>query len=169
MTLGRVRYDDRGRYRCVADNGETIAVPSQYADIRVTRKYTCASSYRCPWSLVIDILYFAAALRLEDESMLSISDLYVVEEESRVSLECFGTGRLEWTSSLGFEIPLNVSEEIYQSYDQTRDALALTIKNFTSQTNATYTCTTELTDSQNNPISVSVLITSSKSNRYNIV
>ena len=114
------------------------------------------------WSLVIDILYFAAALRLEDESMLSISDLYVVEEESRVSLECFGTGRLEWTSSLSFEIPLNVSEEIYQSYDQTRDALALTIKNFTSQNNATYTCTTDLTDSQNNPISVSVLITSSK-------
>ena len=38
LVLSMVRYDDRGRYRCIADNMHTNPVLSQYTDIRVTRK-----------------------------------------------------------------------------------------------------------------------------------
>ena len=38
LTFGMIRYEDRGRYWCVADNIQTNPVTSQYADIRVTRK-----------------------------------------------------------------------------------------------------------------------------------
>ena len=95
--------------------------------------------------------------------MTAVNDIYFVEEEAQANLECFGTGQLKWTSSLGFEIPFNMLENVYQSHDQTRDALALTIKNFTGLTTAIYTCTSDLTDTLDNPISVSVLITNSES------
>ena len=94
--------------------------------------------------------------------MQSVNDLYFVEDESNVRLECYGTGSLQWTSSTGLEIPLASSGNIYQSYDPTRDALSLVIQNFTNITTATYTCMTNLTDAQNNPITVSVLVTSCK-------
>ena len=38
LTFGMIRYEDRGRYWCVAGNTETNPVTSQYADIRVARK-----------------------------------------------------------------------------------------------------------------------------------
>ena len=94
--------------------------------------------------------------------MQPVNDLYSVENEARVRLECYGTGNLQWTSSTGLEIPLAGSGDIYQSYDHTRDALALVIQNFTSTTIATYTCVTDLIDAHNTPISISVLITSCK-------
>ena len=101
----------------------------------------------------------AAALRLVDGGEAPVNDLYFVEDESGVHLMCFGTGNLEWTSSSGLEIPSGESGNIYQSYDHTRDALTLMIQNFTSTTTATYTCMTDLTDAHNDPITVSVLIT----------
>ena len=91
-----------------------------------------------------------------------MNELYFAEKESEITLECFGTGSLEWTSSTGSEIKFDESENIYQSYDPTRDALALTIKNFTSLTTDVYTCMTDLTDIHNNPVTESVLITSCK-------
>ena len=92
----------------------------------------------------------------------TLNELYFAEEESEVTLECFGTGSLKWTSSTGSEIEFDESENIFQLYDPTRDALALTIKNFTSLTTDVYTCMTDLTDAHNNSITVSVLITSCK-------
>lgn len=84
------------------------------------------------------------------------------EEESYVSLECFGTGTLEWTRSTGEDISSDESENIYQIYNQRRDVLTLVIRNFTSLTTGVYTCMTNLTDAHNNPITASLLITSCK-------
>ena len=92
----------------------------------------------------------------------AVTDLYSVENEARVRLECFGTGSLQWSSSTGLQIPSDQSGNIYQAYDHTRDALALVIQNFTSVTIATYTCMSNLTDAHNSPITTSVLITSCK-------
>ena len=103
-----------------------------------------------------------ATLRLVDERMQPVNDLYSVENEARVRLECSGTGILQWTSSTGLEIPPDRSGDIYQSYDHIRDALALVIQNFTSVTIATYTCMIDLTDAHNMSISISVLITNCK-------
>ena len=94
--------------------------------------------------------------------MQPVNDLYFVVDQSSIRLECFGTGTLQWNSSTGLEIPLATSGNIYQSYDPTSDALSLVIRNFTSITTSTYTCMTDLTDMQNNPISESVLVTSCK-------
>ena len=65
----------------------------------------------------------AAVLRLEDATMQQVNDLYFVEDQSSVRLECFGSGNLQWNSSTGLEIPVATSGNIYQSYDSTRDAL----------------------------------------------
>ena len=92
-----------------------------------------------------------------------ISDLYPVENEISVRLECRGTGTLQWSSSTtGLQIPSDSSSNVHQAYDHTRDALALVIQNFTSITTATYTCMTNLTDAHNSPITTSILITSCK-------
>ena len=104
----------------------------------------------------------AATLRLEDEMMQPVSDLYSVENEAHVRLECLGSGTLQWSSSTGLQIQSDGSGNIYQSYDHTRDALTLVIQNFTSVTRATYTCMTNLTNAHNSPITTSVLITSCK-------
>ena len=107
--------------------------------------------------------YSAANLEIRIGTTTEIvEDLYIVAEESAVSLECFGTGTLKWTSSTGEAISSDESENIYWSYDQTRDALALVIRNFTSLTTAVYTCMTNLTDAHTNAITVSLLITSCK-------
>ena len=92
----------------------------------------------------------------------AVTDLYSVENEASIRLECFGTGSLQWSSSTGLQIPSDQSGNIYQIYDHTRDALALVIQNFTSVTIATYTCMSNLTDAHNSPITTSVLITSCK-------
>ena len=95
--------------------------------------------------------------------MQPISDLYSVQSEASVRLECRGTGTLQWNSSTGLQIPSDTSSNVHQAYyDHTRDALALVIQNFTSITTATYTCTTTLTDAHNSPITSSILITSCK-------
>ena len=94
--------------------------------------------------------------------MQVVSDLYSVENEAQVRLECLGTGTLQWSSSTGSQIWSDESGNIYQSYDHTRDALTLVIQNFTSVNIATYTCMTNLTDAHNSPITASVLITSCK-------
>ena len=104
----------------------------------------------------------AAALRVEDERMQPVSDLYSIENEARVRLECLGSGTLQWSSSTGLQIPSDQSGNIYQTNDHTRDALALVIQNFTSDSIATYTCMTNLTDAHNNPVTATVLITSCK-------
>ena len=89
-----------------------------------------------------------------------VGGLHHVEEHSEVVVECLGTGNLYWTSSTGFEISQNWSDDIYQSYDHTRDALALVFHNFTSNYVATYTCTTDLVNVYTaGPISHSLLIT----------
>ncbi len=107
---------------------------------------------------------FTAALRLEDDMMQPINDLYFVENEASVRLECRGTGNLQWSRSsstgVNLQIPSDQSNNTYQTYDHTRDALALVIRNFSSITIATYTCTTNLTDAHNSPITTSILITS---------
>ena len=108
------------------------------------------------------MFHYAATLRLYNDGMEVVNDLYKVNDGSRVMLECFGSGNLEWTSATGSAIPLSESGIIYQSYDQTRDALALTIPNFMSTNTAVYTCMTDLTGTYNGPISVSVLISSCK-------
>ena len=83
-----------------------------------------------------------------------------MEEETRVRLECFGTGILQWTSSTGLEIPSDMSGNVYQSYDHTRDALALVIRNFTTINTAVYTCASDLDNVLNNgPVLLSLLIT----------
>ena len=112
--------------------------------------------------VVVACLLNAAALRLIDERMLAVSDLYSVENGARLRLECFGTGNLQWTSSTGLEISSDESGNIYRSYDHTRDALTLVIQNFTNDTIATYTCMTDVTDVNGSPITISVLITSCK-------
>ena len=95
--------------------------------------------------------------------MQPISDLYSVQSEASVRLECRGTGTLQWSSSItGLQIPSDSSGNVYQAYDHTRDALALVIQNFTSITTATYTCMTNLTEAHNSPITSSILITSCK-------
>ena len=94
--------------------------------------------------------------------MQRVNDLYFVEDQSSVRLECFGSGNLQWNSSTGLEIPVATSGNIYQSYDSTRDALSLVIRNFTSITTSTYTCITDLTDTLNSPITEAVLVTSCK-------
>ena len=93
--------------------------------------------------------------------MQPISDLYPVENEISVRLECRGTGTLQWNSSTGL-LPSDPSSNVYQTYDHTRDARALVIQNFTSIVRAMYTCTTTLTDAHNSPITTSILITSCK-------
>ena len=41
LVFAKIRYEAIGRYRCVADNRETDAVMSEYANVRVTRKSNC--------------------------------------------------------------------------------------------------------------------------------
>ena len=106
------------------------------------------------------IISNAAMLRFADGRGWLNSDLYFVEDESRVSLECFGTGILRWNSSTDLEISLNRSADVYLSYDHTRDALALVIQNFTTSYTAVYTCTSDLTVLGGSPLSSSLLITS---------
>ena len=93
---------------------------------------------------------------------MMVEDIYFVDDESSVRLECFGSGNLEWSSSIDSEITTSVLENVYQSYDHTRDALALVIRNFTNITTAMYTCMTDLNDTHNRPITISILITSCK-------
>ena len=38
LHLAMVRYEDRGRYRCVADNFKTNATVSDYANITISRE-----------------------------------------------------------------------------------------------------------------------------------
>ena len=38
LIFNMIRYEDRGRYRCVADNIHTNVTTSEYAEIRITRK-----------------------------------------------------------------------------------------------------------------------------------
>ena len=38
LIFNMIRYEDRGRYRCEADNIHTNVTTSEYAEIRVTRK-----------------------------------------------------------------------------------------------------------------------------------
>ena len=38
LHLATVRYEDRGRYRCVADNFKTNTTVSDYANITVSRE-----------------------------------------------------------------------------------------------------------------------------------
>lgn len=102
----------------------------------------------------------AAALRIVS-GMEEVNDLHFVPEQSTVSLECLGSGSLVWTSSTGLEIPFDESNNIYQSYNETRDALTLVISNFTNSTTATYTCMANLTDSI--VTTSSILVTSCKS------
>ena len=104
--------------------------------------------------------HIAAMLRFGDDRGWLNSDLYFVEDQLRVRLECFGTGNLQWSSSTGLEISLNRSGDIYWSYDHTRDALALVIQNFTASYTAVYTCTSDLTVFDSDPLSLSLLITS---------
>ena len=111
-------------------------------------------------TLYISNYYIAAMLRFADDRGWLSSDLYFVEDESRVSLECFGTGSLWWNSSTGLEISLNRSADIYWSPDHTRDALALVIQNFTTSYTAVFTCTSDLTVLGGGPLSSSLLITS---------
>ena len=99
---------------------------------------------------------------LRDDQSQIVEDLHFAEEESSVRLECFGTGSLKWTNSTGLDISSSDLENIYQSYDPTRDALSLVIMNFTSINSATYTCMTNLNDAHNTPLAVSILITSCK-------
>ena len=94
--------------------------------------------------------------------MQPVNDLYFVQDQSSVRLECFGSGNLLWNSSTRLEIPQGSSGNIYQSYDSINDVLSLVIQNFTRVTTSTYTCTTDLTDMQNKPITESVLVTSCK-------
>ena len=96
---------------------------------------------------------------------MPVGDLYHVEDHSRVNLECLGSGNLHWTSSNHLEIPQDMLGDVYQfydvyqSYDHTRDALALVIQNFTSISVGTYACMTNLTDSLGAPISLPLFIT----------
>ena len=99
-------------------------------------------------------------LRFADDIGQPISDLHFVEDQSRVRLECFGTGNLQWSSSTGLEISSNQSGDIYWSYDHTRDALALVIQNFTTNYTAVYTCTSDLTNVLGSKLPLSLLITS---------
>jgi hypothetical protein len=93
--------------------------------------------------------------------MRLISDLYSVENEASVRLDCRGTGNLQWSSSnVNLQILSDQSNNIYETFDNARDALALVIRNFTSISITTYTCTTNLTDAHNSPITTSILITS---------
>ena len=123
---------------------------------------SCEKSCSRVYASLLVILHFStAALRLTaagGEQLLT-DDLYYAKEFSQVNLECFGSGNLEWTSSTGFDIPLDELGEIHQSYDHTRDALSLVIANFTSDHTAVYTCTTDLTDDYDRQIALSILIT----------
>ena len=142
----------------MADNRETNPVASEYADVRITRKLLL-NSIKHPVTIMCIIIL--AALRLEDDMMQPVSDLYSVESEASVRLECRGIGNLLWSSSTGLQIPSDQSSNIYQAYDHhTRDTLTLVIQNFTSIAIATYTCMTNLTDARNSPITSSILISS---------
>ena len=99
-------------------------------------------------------------LRFGDERGWLNSDIYSVEDQSSVMLECFGTRNLQWNSSTGLEISLNRSDDIYWSYDHTRDALALVIQNFTISYAAVYTCMSDLFMFDSGHLSLSLLITS---------
>ena len=96
----------------------------------------------------------------DDRSRQITGGLLRVEDLSQVAVECLGTGNLEWTSSTGFEISQDESDDVHQSYDPTRDALSLVIRNFTDFYAATYTCRTDLVDGYGRSISRSWLITS---------
>ena len=163
--FSKIRYDSRGRYRCSADNGQTAAVFSQYTDVRVTRKYAilqCVSNQLHIYYSYFCMFFSTAVLKLYDSRMEEVDDIFFVANSTRVNLECFGSGTLTWTSSTSSEIWTSESGNIYQLYDQTRDAQALIIRNFTSATTAIYTCTTDLINNYNSLIATSVFITSCK-------
>ena len=144
----------------MANNVHTIAAMSNYTDIRVTRKDH--NSYLYDNSSYIKFFYVAALRLVDEQSQVPVEDLHFAEEESSVRLECFGSGSLKWTSSTGLNISSSDLENIHQSYDPTRDALTLVIMNLTSINSATYTCMTNLNDTHNIPLAVSILITSCK-------
>ena len=117
--------------------------------------------YYCKFIVSLDFCPIAAKLIFADELERPVSDLHFVEDLSRVQLECFGTGNLQWSSSTGLEISSNQSDDIYWSYDHTRDALTLVIQNFTASYAAVYTCTSDLTNVLSmRSDSLSLLITS---------
>lgn len=164
LELRMVRYEDRGRYRCVANNVHTNSAMSNYTDIRVTRKDQNIITFQPHIKVTSHFFFFfdTAALILVDELSQIVEDLHFAEEGSSVRLECLGTGNLKWRSSSGLDISSSDLENVYQSYDPTRDALTLVIVNFTSINTATYTCMTNLNDAHNTPLEISIFITSCK-------
>ena len=150
----------------MASNGQTNAAMSQHADLQVTRKTSTISILRLLMVYASSVHFTCvAALRLVEDGMQTVSDIYSVQNGEGVNLECFGPGMLRWTRSTGLEIPTDNTANIYQSYDESRDALALTIRSFSRDATATYTCTTDL--AVNGPITASVLITSCECNPSN--
>ena len=77
----------------MADNRETNVVVSQYADIRVTCKLLL-NSIKHPITFILVMCIIIAALRLESNMMQPVGDLYSIENEASVRLECRGTGNL---------------------------------------------------------------------------
>lgn len=75
-------------------------------------------------------------------------DSITIPEGANVTIECFGSGDLQWTASNEQEIPTQNAESsnIYQIYVSSRDAQVLQIRNFSRSRNAAeYTCRTDLT------------------------
>ena len=72
-----------------------------------------------------------------------------IAEGADVTIECSGSGDLQWTASNEQEIPTRDAESlgnIYQLYIDSRDIQLLQIWNFSRSRNAAgYTCRTDLT------------------------
>jgi hypothetical protein len=89
--------------------------------------------------------------------------LYTVPEGADITIECFGSGDLQWTASNGLEIPIgdadSESSSIYQVYVSSRDAQLLQIRNFSrSRTAAGYTCRTDLTTQRGAQVEIALTL-----------
>ena len=87
-----------------------------------------------------------------------------VPEGADITIECFGSGDLQWTASNGLEIPVtgdveSESSDIYQAYVSSQDAQFLQIRNFSrSRTAAGYTCQTDLTTQRGAQVEITVTL-----------
>ena len=89
-----------------------------------------------------------------------LRDMITVDSGAEVTIECFGSGDLQWTSSTGQEVSTDMeSSNLYQLFISSRDVQVLHIRNFSSSNAAaTYTCTTNLTSESGDTVEIAVTL-----------
>lgn len=86
-----------------------------------------------------------------------------VPDGAEVTVECLGSGKLQWRSSTGQEIATGVEcKDLYQEYISSLEVQILHIRNFSSSYAGMYICGTDLTTSRGNAVQSAVTLNGGK-------